>query len=169
MQRRVLLMRAATVSAAPLLLAACDNAAVKGFADMTSARLAIQGLTAASRTGNGWALPQVLNHLAQSIEYSVQGFPQPRSALFQQTAGRAAFAFFDARGAMTHALTDPIPGAPALDGVLGPAAERLLAALSAFEAHSGVLAPHFAYGALDKKEYTRAHLMHLANHWTVLV
>jgi hypothetical protein len=25
--------------------------------------------------------------------------------------------------------------------------------------------PHFAYGALGKAEYTRAHLMHLANHW----
>jgi hypothetical protein len=27
------------------------------------------------------------------------------------------------------------------------------------------LAPHFAYGALSKSEYTRAHLMDLANHW----
>ena len=27
------------------------------------------------------------------------------------------------------------------------------------------LAPHFAYGALNKAAYTRAHLMHLANHW----
>jgi hypothetical protein len=26
--------------------------------------------------------------------------------------------------------------------------------------------PHFAYGALDKAQFTRAHLMHLANHWT---
>ena len=37
------------------------------------------------------------------------------------------------------------------------------------EAHTGPLAPHFAYGALDKTQYTRAHLMHLANHWTELV
>ena len=38
-------------------------------------------------------------------------------------------------------------------------------ALRAFEAHAGPLAPHFAYGALDKPSYARAHLMHLANHW----
>ena len=41
---------------------------------------------------------------------------------------------------------------------------RLLAALNAFEAWGGPLKPHFAYGELDKAQYTRAHLMHLANH-----
>ncbi|HZT56441.1 MAG TPA: DUF1569 domain-containing protein, partial [Burkholderiaceae bacterium] len=48
---------------------------------------------------------------------------------------------------------------------LGPALERAIAALRAFDAHAGALQPHFAYGALDKPAYTRAHLMHLANHW----
>ena len=38
-----------------------------------------------------------------------------------------------------------------------------------FDAHTGVLQPHFAYGALDKPSYTRAHLMHLANHWQAFV
>jgi hypothetical protein len=48
---------------------------------------------------------------------------------------------------------------------LAPAIDRALQALRAFERHAGTLAPHFAYGALDKPAYTRAHLMHLANHW----
>jgi len=43
--------------------------------------------------------------------------------------------------------------------------DRLAASLRAFDAHTGALAPHFAYGALDKPDYLRAHLMHLANHW----
>jgi len=38
-------------------------------------------------------------------------------------------------------------------------------ALSRFDRYSGTLAPHFAYGAPSKPEYTRAHLMHLANPW----
>ena len=68
---------------------------------------------------------------------------------------------------MSHSLSEPIPGAPdiAAGQALDAAADRLLAALRAFEAHAGPLAPHFAYGALDKPDYTRAHLMHLANHW----
>jgi hypothetical protein len=48
---------------------------------------------------------------------------------------------------------------------LAAAVARLVAALDRFEAHTGPLQPHFAYGVLDKAAYTRAHLMHLANHW----
>ena len=48
------------------------------------------------------------------------------------------------------------------------AAARCLQALRDFQRWSGPLAPHFAYGALDKAQYTRAHLMHLAHHWTDL-
>jgi hypothetical protein len=68
---------------------------------------------------------------------------------------------------MTHSLNEPIPGAPELaqGQPLGPAIDHAIAALQAFERHDGALAPHFAYGALDKPAYTRAHLMHLANHW----
>jgi hypothetical protein len=72
---------------------------------------------------------------------------------------------------MGHALDEPIPGAPALDATtaLDAAIARALVALRRFEAHAGALKPHFAYGELDKAQYTRAHLMHLANHWTEVV
>ena len=49
---------------------------------------------------------------------------------------------------------------------LPDAVARAAIALRRFEAHAGALQPHFAYGELDKAQYTRAHLMHLANHWT---
>ena len=67
------------------------------------------------RTTGAWPLASVLDHLAQSIEMSMDGFPQPKGALFQMTAGRAAFAVFRARGKMSHGLAEPIPGAPPLD------------------------------------------------------
>ena len=91
-----------------------------------------------------------------------------KSALFRGAVGSVAFAVFQARGKMGHTLDEPIPGAPALDAQapLEPAIARAMSALRRFEAHSGALAPHFAYGELDKAQYTRAHLMHLANHWT---
>ena len=120
------------------------------------------------KSSGAWTLAQVLHHAAQSVEYSVRGFPQPKSAFFQATAGNLAFMFFDARGKMSHSLAEPIPGAPAIEAseALDAAIARALKSLRDFEAHSGPLAPHFAYGALDKTQYTRAHLMHLANHWT---
>jgi hypothetical protein len=138
------------------------------FRSLDEARQAVAPLAQQPlRTSGVWSLAQVMNHVAQSVEYSLDGFPQPKSALFQATAGTAAFALFDARGQMHHPLDQPIPGAPALpvDAPLPEAVARLLSALDRFEAHTGALQPHFAYGALDKPAYTRAHLMHLDNHW----
>lgn len=159
-------------SVAPLgALQGCGPATVKGLATWSEATRAVEALRTGWRTRSGWDLPKTLHHLAQSIEYSMQGFPEPKSALFQATLGKAAFAFFEARGRMSHSLTEPIPGAPPLqrDQSLPPALDRLQQAMARFDAHTGPLLPHFAYGALDKAAYTRAHLMHLANHWTEFV
>ncbi len=120
--------------------------------------------------GTTWTLPQVLQHLAQSIEFSIHGFPELKPAWFRATLGSTAFAFFNARGQMSHALTEPIPGAPALDASLSLKAsvQRLLDAMDAFSAYKGEFFPHFAYGKLDREQYERAHLMHIANHWQQL-
>ena len=61
-----------------------------------------------------WPVVAVLEHLSQSIEMSLDGFPQPKPALFQNTVGSAAFAFFKWRGQMSHGLDEPIPGAATL-------------------------------------------------------
>jgi hypothetical protein len=156
--------------AAPLVVSAVHPAALASaqFATIDAALHTLGRLRAAApRVSGAWDLPQVLHHTAQSVEYSMVGFPAPRAAWFRATVGSYAFALFDARGQMSHALNDPIPGAPAIDAGLPliPAIDRAVAALQAFERHGGALAPHFAYGALAKPAYARAHLMHLANHW----
>ena len=121
--------------------------------------------TVAKATG-AWPLTAVLDHLAQSIEMSMDGYPQPKGELFQKTAGSAAFAFFKWRGRMSHGLDEPIPGAPGLSAVAEwhPAAARLRTAIKRFNAHGGPLKPHFAYGPLDKSDYVLAHSFHIANH-----
>jgi hypothetical protein len=118
-----------------------------------------------------WKMRAVLEHLAQSIEMSLDGFPQPKSALFQSTAGAAAFAFFKLRGRMGHGLTEPIPGAPALAQLddWKPGASRLRLAVQRFQAHSGALQPHFAYGALSHADFALAHTFHIANHQDEIV
>jgi hypothetical protein len=119
-------------------------------------------------TTTAWNWAQTLTHGAQSIEYSMTGYPQARSALFQRTVGAAAFAVFAWRGRMTHDLGEAIPGAPTL--VAGAAVEIALARLTKpvadFTVWTGPLHPHFAYGALDKDAFAHAHAMHLANHFS---
>ncbi|MES2512316.1 MAG: DUF1569 domain-containing protein [Pseudomonadota bacterium] len=119
-----------------------------------------------ARSTGTWPLAAVMEHLAQSVEMSMDGFPKPNSALFQHTAGSAAFAVFKWRGEMSHHLSEPIPGAPVLTQAADwrPASARLRAALSRFMQHQGPLKPHFAYGLLSKDNFARAHVMHIANH-----
>ncbi|QPF75368.1 DUF1569 domain-containing protein [Roseateles sp. DAIF2] len=166
MRRRQLLIAAS----APLGLSGCAGALSPGFAGWPQARESVLELLMRQHhlAHEQWSLAQMLQHAAQSIEFSMQGYPEPKGALFQQTLGRAAFAWFDARGQMSHNLAEPIPGAPALDPrqSLRASVQRLLDAMDAFATHKGALRPHFAYGELSRAEYQRAHLMHLANHWT---
>lgn len=123
---------------------------------------AVRPLDAA--TAWGWA--QTLEHCAQSIEFSLQGFPSPKPTLFQHTLGSAAFALFAWRGRMSHNLAEPIPGAPALDAhaPAQAALARLRKSVQDFARHTGPLLPHFAYGPLSRAQYEQAHAMHLTNH-----
>lgn len=116
-----------------------------------------------------WNWGQTLVHCAQSIEYSMTGFPQAKSKLFQRTVGAAAFEVFAWRGRMSHDLNEPIPGADSLDNTTDvmQAVSRLKRAVTGFQRYTEPLQPHFAYGRLSKTEYEQAHAMHLANHFSV--
>jgi hypothetical protein len=113
-----------------------------------------------------WDPAQIFTHCAQSVEYSMSQFPEHKSNLFKSTIGKLAFSAFSSKGKMTHALNEPIPGAPKLnkkvDAII--ALNRLKKSLVDFNNYQGTLAPHFAYGALTKDEYEAAHVMHLYNH-----
>jgi hypothetical protein len=113
-----------------------------------------------------WTWSKTLLHCAQSIDYSMSGYPAPRSALFQRTAGAAAFSFFKSRARMSHNLLEAIPGAAMLDAnaAVPFALAALRKSIASFEQFSGRLHPHFAYGRLTKAEYELAHAMHIANH-----
>lgn len=115
--------------------------------------------------GSGWPLPTVLAHCAQSIEYSIAGYPRLRPAWFRATLGRLARAKFLTQGRMSHDLRAPVPGAPPLVELVAPVAlRRLRDAISTFRAHEGPLAPHLAYGPCTRSEYEQLHAMHVADH-----
>ena len=113
-----------------------------------------------------WDLAQVLTHCAQSIEYSMIGYPEHKPDVFKSSVGAVAFTAFAAKGKMTHNLAEQIPGAPAVKphGMLDLAIARLEKAFIDFNYFESELKPHFAYGELTKAEYEMAHVMHLNNH-----
>ena len=129
------------------------------------------GKIPSARTSGAWPLVGVLDHLGQSIEMSMTGYPELKSALFQSTAGAAAFAVFKWRGRMSHSLDEAIPGAPALvtQGDWKISAQRLRTAINSYNAFKGELKPHFAYGVLSKSEFALAHSFHIANHQDEIV
>jgi hypothetical protein len=109
---------------------------------------------------------QILDHSAQSIEYSLTAYPELRSAVFRATVGRIAKAKFLRQGYMQHDVEAPIPGAPALDPEtnVAKARERLLSAMKQLESFEGELAPHLAFGKCTREEYEKIHSMHIAEH-----
>jgi len=170
--RRAFLASTAAVGLVAATTSACQSASAADrqlvFASLKDARRELDrlGKAAALRSSTQWSWPQTLTHCAQSIEFSLTGFPSPKSALFQNTAGALGFQVFTWRGRMSHDLAEPIPGAPALDTSNDPvlAMARLQQAMADFQKRTTPLQPHFAYGALNKPAYERAHAMHLANH-----
>lgn len=132
----------------------------------------LDAMDAASVVATGdWEAARLFDHLAQSIEFSMDGFPTHKSAVFKHTVGRLAFAVFQANGRMTHALNEAIPGelVIATPADTKSALNRLRTAVDRFEAHRGELQPHFAYGQLDKAEYGLAHAMHINDHLDEIV
>ncbi|WP_088330478.1 DUF1569 domain-containing protein [Lacimicrobium sp. SS2-24] len=117
-------------------------------------------------TTGSWDLYQILTHCAQSIEYSISGFPEHKPEWFKDTLGVLAFTVFARKGEMYHALDEPIPGSQGIQagGDVRQAYQRLQQTLLDFQHHDGPLHAHFAYGALSKQDYALAHAMHFYNH-----
>ena len=173
MDRRHFLLHTGATAAGLLLAghALADSPKVANLSEALAWLDKVEKSPKASCSG-AWPLPAVLEHLAQSMDMSMDGFPEPKSALFQATAGSAAFAFFKWRGRMSHSLAEAIPGAATLNTAATdwkPPAQRLRAAITRFNGHTGPLKPHFAYGALSKADFALAHAFHIANHQDEIV
>ncbi|GAA3856851.1 DUF1569 domain-containing protein [Celeribacter arenosi] len=116
-------------------------------------------------TSGSWDASRTFHHLAQSVEFSMTGYPQPKPAVFQKTVGKLAYKVFNARGAMSHGLDEVIPGEVVTDdGQTQEALIRLKTALMTFREYGSDMKPHFAYGRLSKDDYSIAHVLHINNH-----
>lgn len=117
------------------------------------------------RTVGSWDATRTFHHLAQSVEFSMEGFPEHKSALFQKTVGKLAYKVFNARGEMSHGLDQVIPGeVVTTEGAAKDAVLRLKQSLNDFKTYEAEMKPHFAYGHLKKDDYAIAHVLHINNH-----
>ncbi|MCR9140633.1 MAG: DUF1569 domain-containing protein [bacterium] len=117
-----------------------------------------------------WTPAHVFRHCAQSIEYSMSGYPKMNSWLFRNTIGPIAKSKFIGDGAMSHSLNDPIPGAPDIENTDDHAAaiEELIVVIERYVAYGDVLRDHFAFGEATHAEYEALHAMHIADHLSAM-
>jgi hypothetical protein len=138
--------------------------------DEALAELAKLEQSAAPAVGDGWSIYKVLTHCRQSIDASVAGYPEMKPALVRKTVGKLVGKRFLSKGAMSHDLQSPVPGAAAItdDGDVAEAFAALRESIRAFRAHEGDLAPHFMFDVLDKPSYEQLHAMHIADHLSAI-
>ncbi|MDF3818567.1 DUF1569 domain-containing protein [Leptospira sp. 96542] len=120
------------------------------------------------KTDSQWSLGKIFSHCAQSIEYSMNGYPEMKSAIFRVSVGKIAFSVFAFKNQMNHGLEEPIPGAVSLEDPINikTGTKRLLQSIDTFQSTSeSNLKAHFAYGELTKEEYDLAHSLHIKNHF----
>mgnify|MGYP002717062772 CR=1 FL=1 len=180
MQRRTLLKGAAVGGVVALGAGfwALPSGAAPAALSLDGARMVLKDFEGKTLTSiEGWTPTEVFNHCAQSIEYSLDGYPELKPAWFRHSVGPAAFAVFSARGAMRHPLTEAIPGAAPLaePASQDAALRRLQAAFERFAAHTGALEPHFAAALVEglgldadgdvRAQLTEALSRHDAAHW----
>lgn len=136
------------------------------FDDVERSLVALASRPPPAPTGRAFLLGQALAHCALSIRCSLDGYPQPRSALFRATLGRIGLRKFLRQGFMTHDRAAKIPGTKCIasDVTFEDGAAALREVIAAFRAHEGALAPHLAFGPLPRDVYERVHAMHIADH-----
>jgi len=126
-------------------------------------RLDALDLAAIESTGD-WGLGRMFAHLAQGVEFSMNGYPVQKPKLFQATVGTLAFKVFESRGRMSHGLNEPIPGEVVSEISAADGLGRLWRSLEDFQSFDGEMQPHFAYGGLNKVQFGKAHQLHIENH-----
>ncbi|MBT2532548.1 DUF1569 domain-containing protein [Arthrobacter sp. ISL-48] len=142
-------------------------AGLVAFVDRLEAHVRLDGSGKALLSSRGiWTFSETLQHAAQSIGYSMTGYPKLSPIGLRSTLGRAAKHLFLRRGAMRHNLSAPVLGAPELDPRMADpeAVAALRLVVSRFADFVGPLQPHPIYGRCSKEQVASLQTMHLREH-----
>lgn len=119
-----------------------------------------------SVTTTNWSAYKILQHCAQTIDYSMTGYPQYKPKWFRATIGRLVLSKFLKQGFMKHNLSAPVPGSPILtkEGTTGEGIVLLRNTIERFRNFKGELKPHLIFGKLTREQYDHYFAMHVADH-----
>ncbi len=117
-----------------------------------------------------WSVSQICLHCAQTIDYSITGYPVMKPAFIRNTIGKIAFRKFMHQGYMIHDLTAPVPGGSNMDASISPqeSIAKLMDTIQRFKNHTGTLMPHLLFGDLTREQYDQYFAMHIADHFSEL-
>lgn len=113
-----------------------------------------------------WDISEICQHCAQTINYSITGYPVMKAPFIRNTIGKIAYRKFKRQGFMSHSLTAHVPGGDQLEVELSPqnSIQKLLDTIETFQKYTGALKPHLLFGNLTKAEYDQYFAMHIADH-----
>jgi len=122
-------------------------------------------------TTGQWDLPVMLDHCAESLEFTLTGYPEMKPEWFRMTVGPIAKHVFLMQGKMSHNTLDPIPGDAEMPHTKTEkeAFKRLFEAIAGFKTWNREVAEHFAYGKLDRLEAEKLQAFHIADHLSKIV
>jgi hypothetical protein len=119
------------------------------------------------RAGN-WSLGQVCDHLANTMERSLDGFPSKSPLPFRVLARWVALpSILKHRQFKRRFPAPPYLEPPAAQDDRG-ALERLRAAISRLKGHAGELQTHPVFGRLTRSQWQELHLWHCEHHLSFL-
>ena len=129
----------------------------------------VERLFAGHSTVGRWTLAQILNHLANSIQYSIGGFPGRTTPwIVQVTFRKAARWSMLKRGAIPEGAPLPRGFVPQSDLNAAVEAEALREAIAAFERCESPV-PHPFIGAMLKEDWRTFHCVHCGHHLSFAV
>ncbi len=113
-----------------------------------------------------WNISEICLHCAQTIQYSMTGYPKMKPLLIRVTIGKLAIKKFLRQGFMKHDLTAHVPGSNPIDTTLSKeeSIDELMKTIRKFESFHGTLKPHLLFGNLTKEDYGTYFAMHIADH-----
>ena len=136
----------------------------RSFDDVTEWLDRVEAASSVS-TPNGFPAGIALAHCAQSLNLQCTGYPTMNPTAMRRTVGVVTRNRFVAKGSMTHAVSENIPGAPSIGEVsLEEGIALLRQALTDFKEHRKGMAEHYIHGTVDKITAEILQSMHIANH-----
>jgi hypothetical protein len=116
------------------------------------------------KTTGKWSYYQILDHCADGINSSIDGYSGSAPWLIRKTMGQIMKHKTFSQGYMDHGAVNPSAPNTREEGDEKKAQEKLFKAIDRFKNYTGKLQSHPFFEELSKEEFEKLHAFHIANH-----